>query len=175
MKKIYIVLSFTGTVLSRIIKFYTKNEFAHVSVALDEELEEMYSFGRLNPYNPILGGFVHEGVNRGTFKRFWRTRARLLSLDVTEKQYKKLQKTIVYFIENREKYKFNFIGLASVGINKRIVRKNTLYCAEFVRHVLKSAGITVINDLPKMIKPEDFKNLKGTEVEYEGPLRKYKR
>ena len=40
MKKIYIVLSFTGTVLSRIIKFYTKNEFAHVSVALDEELEE---------------------------------------------------------------------------------------------------------------------------------------
>lgn len=50
MKKIYIILTFTGTALSRIIKFATKVEFAHVSIALDEELNEMYSFGRINPY-----------------------------------------------------------------------------------------------------------------------------
>ena len=62
MKKIYIILTHTGTALSTIIKYYTKDEFSHISISLDENLEEMYSFGRLNPYNPFLGGFVHESI-----------------------------------------------------------------------------------------------------------------
>ena len=48
MKKIYIILTHTGTMLSKIIKKYTKDEFSHVSIALDKELNRMYSFGRLN-------------------------------------------------------------------------------------------------------------------------------
>ena len=62
LRKIYIVLSFTGTILSRIVRFYTRKEYSHVSIALDENLDEMYSFGRLNPYNAFIGGFVHEGI-----------------------------------------------------------------------------------------------------------------
>ena len=123
MKKIYIVLSFTGTVLSRIIKFYTKNEFAHVSVALDEELEEMYSFGRLNPYNPILGGFVHEGINRGTFKRFWRTRAKIFSLEVTNKQYNKIKQEIRKIEKDKHIYRFNRIGLFLAGVNYKYTKE----------------------------------------------------
>ena len=38
MKKIYIILTHTGTVLSTIIKYYTKDEFSHVSIALDADL-----------------------------------------------------------------------------------------------------------------------------------------
>lgn len=53
--KIYIILTYTGTLLSKIIKFYTKDEFSHVSLALDIGLNKMYSFGRLNPYNPFIG------------------------------------------------------------------------------------------------------------------------
>ena len=88
MKKIYIVLTHTGTNLSKIIKYYTKNEFSHVSIALDKELKQMYSFGRLNPYNPFWAGFVHEEINKGTFKRFEKTLAQIYSLDVTDNQYK---------------------------------------------------------------------------------------
>ena len=68
--KIYIVLTYTGTVLSKIIKLYTHCEFSHVSISLDKNLEHMYSFGRLNPYNPFKGGFVQEPVDKGTFRRF---------------------------------------------------------------------------------------------------------
>lgn len=83
-KKIYIILTHTGTVLSKIIKGFTKDEFSHVSIALDIELKEMYSFGRLNPNNPFCGGFVHEYIDKGTFKRFYKTRAKVYSLEVTE-------------------------------------------------------------------------------------------
>lgn len=175
MKKIYIVLTYTGTFLSKIIKYWTKDEFSHVSIALDEDLEQLYSFGRLNPYNPFIGSFVHEGINKGTFKRFKNTRTEVYSLFVSDEQYEKAQKIIRYFIGNKEKYRFNFIGLACVSINKKIIRKNTFYCAEFVKHVLKMSGITEVNDLPTIIRPQNFKELKGLRLEYEGLLRKYKK
>ena len=74
MKKIYIALMHTGTLLSNIIKCYTKDEFSHISIALDSELKEMYSFGRLHAYNPFWGSFVHEELNKGTYKRFKNTK-----------------------------------------------------------------------------------------------------
>ena len=175
MKKIYIILTHTGTVLSTIIKFYTKDEFSHVSIALDADLEEMYSFGRLKPYNPFIGSFVHEYINKGTFKRFRNTKAKVYSLYLTDEQYEKAKKVIEYFNSNKEKYRFNLLGLACVSIHKKIVKKNTFYCAEFVRHVLKVSGIIETKELPEIIRPEDFKNLKGLEEEYSGLLRKYKK
>lgn len=35
MKKIYLILTHTGTNLSKLIKNYTKDEFSHVSISLD--------------------------------------------------------------------------------------------------------------------------------------------
>lgn len=175
MRKIYIVLTHTGTVLSRIIKYYTKDEFSHVSIALDPDLKEMYSFGRLNPYNPFWGSFVHEEINKGTFKRFKRTNTEVYSLFVTDEQYEKARKIITYFNDNKEKYKFNILGLICVSIHKKIKRKNSFYCAEFVKHVLKASGVSEVNDLPQIIRPEDFKQIQGLRLEYEGLLRKYKK
>ena len=172
MKKIYIALMHTGTFLSNIIKCYTKDEFSHISIALDSELKEMYSFGRLHAYNPFWGSFVHEELNKGTYKRFKNTKTEVYSLVVTDEQYEKIKKVINYFKENKQKYRFNFIGLACVGINKRIKRKNRFYCAEFVKHIMKASGISV-NDLPELIRPEDFKKLQGLKLEYKGLLRKY--
>ena len=175
MRKIYIVLTHTGTVLSRIIKYYTKDEFSHISIALDPDLKEMYSFGRLNPYNPFWGSFVHEEINKGTFKRFKRTKTEVYSLFVTDEQYEKAKKIITYFNDNKEKYKFNILGLICVSIHKKIKRKNSFYCAEFVKHVLKVSGVSEVNYLPQIIRPEDFKQIQGLRLEYEGLLRKYKK
>ena len=101
MKYIYIVLSHTGTILSRIIKLATGNEYTHSSIALNENLETMYSFGRLNPYNPFLGGFVQEGKSIGTFKRFKNTKVGVFKLEVTEKQYSELIENINYIDKNK--------------------------------------------------------------------------
>ena len=97
MKKIYIVLTHTGTTLSRIIKGFTKDEFSHVSISLDSNLKEMYSFGRLEPYNPFWGGFVHEYIDRGTFKRFYKTKTKIYSMQITDEQYEKAKNAITTF------------------------------------------------------------------------------
>lgn len=171
MKKIYIILTHTGTVLSRIIKKYTKDEFSHVSIALDEELNKMYSFGRLNPYNAFYGGFVHEYINEGTFKRFYKTRAKIYSLEISDEQYKEISKNIIKFEQSKDKYKFNIVGLFAVGIHKRIQKENRFYCAEFVKYILEKSGVDT--KLPEIIKPEDFKKLEGLKEIYSGLLRQY--
>ena len=102
MKKLYLIQSCTGTVLSNIIKGYTKNQYTHISISLDKELNDMYSFGRLNPYNPFWGGFVHEYVDKGTFARFYNTDSAIWELEVTEEQYNKVCEKIKYFKKNKK-------------------------------------------------------------------------
>ena len=50
---VYIVLSKTQTLPSRVIKLWTREPYAHTSLAMDVELKEMYSFARKHLYNPF--------------------------------------------------------------------------------------------------------------------------
>ena len=171
MKRIYLILTYSGTILSRIIKIYTRDEFAHVSISLDEELNQMYSFGRLNPYNPFIGGFVHEGINIGTFKRFRKTQTAVYSIMISSEQYKKIKETIKLIRECPIAYKFNIIGLFGAGFNIRIHMRHSFYCAEFVKYLLEKARVK--NNLQEIIKPEDFKRLDNIRLEYKGSLCEY--
>ena len=84
-KKIYIVISQTGSIVSKFIRIVTRDRYNHVSVTLDKELNTMYSFGRIYTYNPFIGGFVKESVNNGAFKRFIRnTVAVILELEIPQ-------------------------------------------------------------------------------------------
>ena len=130
MKEIYIVLTHTGTLLSRIIKTFTKDEFSHSSIALNVQLKEMYSFGRLHPYNPFFGGFVQEGIDTGTFKRFYNTKTKVYALHVSEEQYEKIQQKLQQIEREKENYTFNIVGSFAAGlhIKKKKEQLNTNKC-----------------------------------------------
>lgn len=172
MKKVYIILSNTDSVVSKMVKIYTKKRYSHVSISLDKELKNMYSFGRLKATNPFIGGFVHESKNHGTFYRFKDTTATIYSLEIEDEKYKKMQGEIDYFKKTRREYGFNAIGLFAVAAHLKIKRKNKYYCAEFVQELLQRTGVH--NEFPNIIKPEDFLKIPGLELEYDGLLREYK-
>ena len=171
MSKIYLVLTYTGTILSRIVRGFTRDEFTHVSIALDEELNHMYSFGRLNPYNPFIGGFVHESIEFGTFKRFHKTRTKIYSMEVDQKQYETIKKVIKDIKMDKTNYRFNIIGLIGVLLHYKVKREKCFYCAEFVKYVLDQSQLKL--GLPELIKPNDFQNLFGSKEIYTGFLQEY--
>lgn len=173
MQKIYLVLTHTGTLLSNLIKLYTKNDYSHISIAFDEDLDEMYSFGRIFTYNAFIGGLVREYMNKGTFKRFKKTCTSIYSIDVSDNQYNEIKNEVLNMYERRREYKFNFWGVFFVMFNKKIKRKNALYCAEFVKYALDSGNVN-ISTLPEIIKPEDFKKLEEAKLIYKGLLQEYK-
>ena len=110
-KQLYIVISQTGTLLSRILKALTGAEYNHASISLSEDLEEMYSFGRRYPYNPFWGGFVMESPHAGTFRRFSNTKVLVLSVTVSEEQYAQLRNILKAMWKGRKKYRYNFAGM----------------------------------------------------------------
>lgn len=171
MKKIYIILTYTGTILSKIVKIYTRREYSHVSISLNEDLTKMYSFGRLNPYNPFSGGFVHEEIDKGTFKRFKKTKTKIYSLEISEEQYEKLESIIEQMQAKKNLYKFNVIGLLGIMLNVKIKREKYFYCAEFVKYVLEQSQVL---ELPDLVKPEDFEKVSGISEIYRGVLREYR-
>lgn len=171
MKKIYFVLTDAGTALGKIIKLKTRKKYTHVSIAIDENLEKMYSFSRLNPYIFFIGGFVHERPNVGCFKRFKNTKAKICCIEITDYQYEKLGEQIKIFEKNRTKYKFNVLGLAYILFDKEIHRKNYFYCAEFIKYILLKSNVNI--QLPNMPRPENFENIKNSKVIYTGLLNKY--
>lgn len=170
MKKIYIVLTYTGTLLSKIVKIYTRKKYSHVSIALEKDLKNMYSFGRKNPYLLLPAGYVQEGINIGTFKRFKNTKAAIYSLEISDEQYNAIISIINDFNNNPNKYSFNIIGLF-FAIFRIKLKRNKMYCAEFVKYVLDKSNINT--NLPDCVRPNDFKHIKELELIYTGKLSNY--
>lgn len=171
-RTVYIVLSQTGTVLSRILKCYTRAPYNHASIALTRELDEMYSFGRLDPYNPFIGGFVQESPFFGTFKRFKNTRAIIVEATVTPEAYEKLRAHICGMMTRRKEYHYNYWGLFLAPLHIHRAKRNCYYCSEFVKAMAVQAGVEGAEAIPAIVKPMHLLRVPHRIV-YEGLLRDY--
>ncbi|MBE6729725.1 MAG: hypothetical protein E7568_05790 [Ruminococcaceae bacterium] len=172
-RNLYIVLTQTGTVFSRILKCIYKREYNHASISIDDSMEPMFSFGRLKPYNAFKGGFVKESVNWGTFKRFYKTTAKILCVKVDQRTFEGVSKTLENFWLNRKNCKYNYRGLFFGFFGKYKAFNNCFYCSEFIKEVLVKNGISGCEKLPDIIHPSDFTIIPHTVI-YEGILREYK-
>lgn len=171
MKSIYLVMSQTGSMLSRTIKLISGKSYNHISISLSDDLNYMYSFGRKYPYNPFIGAFVIEGIDIGTFLRFKNTICRVIKIDITDLQYESLCTNIYDMIENRAKYRYNLLGLFLAAFNVHASFNNKFYCSEFVKYILEKSNIDV-SVLPEITHPIDFMKL-DNDVLYEGFMRNY--
>ena len=170
MKKFYLVLSFSGTIMSRIVRLYTHYSYSHVSISLDKNISNMYSFGRKNIYNMFDGGFVIENKKSKFYKKFKNTKCIILELTVTEEQYNKLKDELEKYKENIDIYKYDIIGVFLRPFNIKINRENYYYCTKFVKEVLEKCDIYKFNT--DFIKPKDFMKIPN-KVIYKGKLLKY--
>lgn len=173
MRKVYILLTDTGSLFTRLIKRFTKSPYNHVSIAFDESLDTLYSFGRKHPYNPFWGGFVKESINGGTFKRFKNTTCMVLQFEVGEKEYAQLEKNIGFFIEHKEDFTYNLTGMVGAYFNVKVNRKNAYFCSEFVADVLYASNLRFWEVPPHKVRPYDFGEDDRFVCLYEGPLRDY--
>lgn len=173
LKTIYILLTYSGTVLSRVINVYTREPYSHVSVSLDRNLNELYSFGRLNPKNPLFAGFVREDIENGTYARFPNTKCALYALEITDDQFYDLLIQIENFKMNSKKYRYNFLGLIGAMFNFPIEREKSYFCSQFVSSVLNNSGVRLIDKPNGLTEPKDFRVCEDLNLIYEGNLKAY--
>ncbi|SMQ69018.1 hypothetical protein SAMN05444673_1730 [Bacillus sp. OV166] len=167
-RKVYVLLTDTGTVLGKMIKLYTKKPLNHASIVIDEQFNKVYSFGRRNPRNPFFAGFVEENVRGGLFRN---ADCAIYCITITEKQFQKMICKLRDMEDHKEEYRYNLIGLIAVMLNMEMTRKNAFFCSHFVAAILEESGIDIKSQKPlSLVTPHDIKESAPLELIYEGKL-----
>ena len=169
-KNVYLLFSSTGTMLARTIDLYTRTSFNHVSIALDESLGQVYSFGRKRPKNPFIGGFVKENYN---LPFFLHANCAIYQFKVTEYEYEKLREQLLLMEAQQDLYRYNFLGLFGVVMNKEFQRQNAFFCSQFVATLLKDCGIYHNAKPAGLTRPQDLRDWQELKLVYQGELRQY--
>lgn len=166
----YILLTNSGSFLTKLIKLYTRKPYNHASIAFDNELSEVYSFGRKTARNPFIGGFVKEEVRAGLFTH---ADCAIYSFTVTEDQMQKLKHYLQEIEAQKKHYRYNFLGLFGVMFNKPIDRKKAYFCSQFVATLLIECNINHFEKPPSLIAPHDLQKVCKFQFVYEGKLKEY--
>lgn len=167
-RNVYIVVTRTNTIPSRVIRIYTGSPYNHVSLTLDGRLEDMVSFGRLHPFTPVPGGFVHEGKNKGFFPPFPRRSMPGLQ---QKNQRAGMQESFAFAAKNRK----SALQIQPSGADYTDRRDssgtgNAYFCSQFCGKVLNESGIHHFQKPFGLLRPADFCGLDGFTLLYEGPL-----
>lgn len=168
-KKIYIIFTDTGTLFTKLIKLYTKKSLNHVSVSFDDQLKEIYSFGRKKPYNPFIGGFVKEKIAEGLFKK---ASCAIYSFTISDWEYEQMQKKVRQMEAEKELYKYNLLGLFAIIFNYQLNRKYAFFCSQFVATILNEK-MGVLDKPASLCKPQDLMRMKDLQLIYQGKLHLY--
>ncbi len=172
-KKIYIVMSQPGTWICRLLRQFTRQEFNHVSISLQKDLGQMYSFGRKTLYFPFWGGFITESKEKGVFKRFPQTQIQVLALTVSAEKYQQIYHRLQQMVEDRERYHYNYWGVVFGAFHLQVEGTNRYYCSEFVRNLLQEYGVEGAEVLKSVVHPSHFGSIPGAETVYRGPLQDF--
>ncbi|MFD1064597.1 hypothetical protein [Oceanobacillus locisalsi] len=170
-RTVYLLFTDTGSYLSRLIHLYTREPLNHVSIALDRELTEVYSFGRKQPNNPFIGGFVKEDISSPFLNQ---ARCEIYELEVSRKEYECIQSFIKHIEIDKEKYRYNFIGLIGIMMKIKITRETAFFCSQFVATILQNVTSLPLTKDPYFTTPEDIRSTPSLKLVYEGVLLHYK-
>lgn len=172
-QSVYILLTNTGTMFTRVIQTYTKAPYNHASISFNRELSELYSFGRKNPSNPLNGGFVREDIKTGTYSKYPNTTCVIYELQVSEREIEKMKRVLQVFIQKRQKYLYNILGVVGIALKEPVEFSNSYFCSQFVAEILERSGIKLWNKLPALVTPDDFRQSDRLHLIYEGKLSQY--
>ncbi|MEK4877697.1 MULTISPECIES: hypothetical protein [Paenibacillus] len=152
-KDVYIVLTGTGTAFSGFIKWFTKADLNHASIAFDSELREVYSFGRKKMHNPFVAGLIQENFIHPFYSS---ANCSIYQLRVSAAEYDAMYNHVQGMMKNQERYKYHLLGLIGVLLNVKIDRENAYFCSHFVASLFENTAVQPVNKPSCFVTPEDF-------------------
>lgn len=174
MRNLYIVLTHTGTLPSRLIRAATGAHYTHASLALDSGLARMFSFARRHVDLPLVAGFVAERPGEGVFALFPDTTCAVYRLPVSNACFAAVERIIADFYREYDNYRYNFLGLPLIRLGIPLRRAHHFVCSQFVADVLERAQAVRFPRETALITPSDLAALPGAQLAYRGRLADYR-
>ena len=170
MKTIYILLTRTGTVPSKLIHAIKGVKFTHASIAIEPRTDRFFSYARRKPHNILIAGFIQENLHKGVFSWYPNNPCAVFSLEITDEAYNKIQNQIEYYMEQCENATYNITGFLTMIFGKGNRRELKHTCSQFVATMLEKSDAVKLPKPSQTILPTDFLNLPNLKPVYEGTL-----
>ena len=170
MKTIYILLTRSGTLLSKLVYAVTGANYTHASMAFDEELNCLYSSTRKNGYTMFPAGPSKEYLNKGVFRLRGDAPCALYALEVTDEAYVRARRRAEHMMARGELYRFNTLGLILCALHIRWQRRRHYFCSQFVSEVLQKSGALELPKPSTLMHPSDYAELPELRCLYRGTL-----
>lgn len=170
MPNVYVLLTRSQTLLSRLIHAFTGDAYTHASIAYDDELRTLCSFARRNPHLPLPAGLVREDLFDGYFERNRYISCALLALKLDAQAHAEMRDAISGMLRRQRTYRYDLKGLlfCKLGIEHR--RRGRYFCSMFVAEILQNCGAIDRAMEPSLMKPQDFLGISGFSCIYRGRL-----
>lgn len=170
MKTIYILLTKSSTILSKMVGFITSDKYTHVSISFEASLQPMYSSSRKNGETLFPAGPCMENFQRGYLKKHPFIPCALYELEVSDEIFYSAKAEVEQIMNNVDDYSFNIIGLLLCRMNIPYHRKGHYFCSQFVGEILyKSQAVELPKDT-SLMRPSDYMNIPELVCHFNGRL-----
>lgn len=170
MKTIYILLTKSTTICSRVVHLATRSEYTHAAISLDKSFEQLYTFSRRYKRLLLPAGFVVESAYEGLLGDSDDMNCAVYEVEITDEAYEKLIRMFRHMDYHKKKYRYNILGLPMCFFNRTFERKGYYFCSQFVYDALTRSGAVKRNSEPSLFRPMDFKELPETKEIFRGNI-----
>lgn len=151
---VYVLLTDTGTGFSKVSKMVTGDPYNHVSLALDSDLEYVYTYSLSTTNNGSKGGLMRESKELLKGSRY-----SLYEMSLTKEMYVKLVDRLNNLEKNVSKTGYNHWGLVNALLGKEVFKSaaEVMICSQFIASVMADVGVVFFKgQAHSTIKPYDF-------------------
>lgn len=170
MKKIYILLTKSTTILSKIVHIFTADTYTHASISFEDTLQPMYSSSRKNGVTLFPAGPCKEHFHKGYYKKHRNIPCALFELEVTDDIYFAARAEVRKIMRNSHIYSFNIIGLLLCHFKIPYRRRKHFFCSQFVSEILRRSKALELPKDSSLMKPSDYMRISKLSCLYEGIL-----
>lgn len=165
---VYIVLTDTGTAVSKVIKKVTGDPYNHASLSLDTSLQRMFSF------NMRGNGFDIESIDMDFYGAHKDTvRYAVYAYMATPYEFHLVRDAIDNMRNQAERFRYSVKGLIGFFSKHKQLYDNEMVCSEFVAEMIKAMNPDVITKPRNQYKPYDLPKIKNTVFIQRGILKNF--
>lgn len=160
-RPVFIILTYTGTLFSKLVKWFTNDTYTHASISFDSSMSNMISFNRNGD------GMVTEDLSK--FAKNGRENVAKYSIYVymaNKEEYNSMKRFINNIKAKLSNFKYNMLGALRLIPNQRLFGKESTiadkyFCSEFVASVLDSGNKELLNKPSYMFRPNMLSKIKN--------------
>lgn len=165
---LYIVFSSTPYRIGKIIRYITRENYNHVSISLDADFSQMYSFGRRYYRTPLYGGFIKESPARHNLDNK-PSHIQVCKIPVTQAQYESISGLLLQMYQEKDRYLYNHLSALLAPFHISWDLQDAYTCVEFCAKLLSTLDLPVKQQFYSV---DSLRLLLQDYVIYTGPMNK---